>query len=133
LLIYLWVKKGDRHKDIVLYSIYAAILGFIIAFIMGFFQIIPFIHAKTFFNSVIFMLSVAVMMIYFQETRKIGTIFLILGIIGSFMTAIYGTYSILDVLELLGVSIISTLIIYAIKEKLVSLNQIFRLMYIILK
>jgi len=133
LLVYLWIKKGDKYKDIVLYSIYAALLGFIITFIMGFFPQIPFISSKTFSNQIIFMLSVSVMMIYFQETFKIGVILISLGILGGLIAIIYDMSLLLYIIESFGVAIISTMIIYTIKEKLISLNQIFKLVYIILK
>jgi len=132
LLIYLWIKKGDKHKDIVLYSVYATLLGLIITFIIGFFPQIPFISSKTFSNQ-IFMLSVAVMMLYFQETLKIGAILLSLEIFGGLSASIYDMSLLLCIIKLFGVAIISTVIIYSIKGKLISLNQIFKLVYLILK
>jgi len=68
-------------------------------------------------------------MIYFQETRKIGLILLILALIGSFMMSIYNMYLPLNIFESLGVAIINTIIIYGIRKKLASLNQIFKLVY----
>ncbi len=128
LLIYLWIKKGDKHKDIVLYCIYATILGIIINYSMQFITL-----AGIFSSNIIFMLSVAFMMVYFQETRKTGVVLLILGLIGSFIIIIYSMHLPLDILDSLGIAIISTIVIYAIKKKLASLNQIFKLVYLILK
>ena len=72
-LIYIWIKKDDEYMDIVLYSVYAGFLGFIINMILGYFLV---------FNSinVSFMLSIALMLTYFKETRKSGLILLILGL-----------------------------------------------------
>lgn len=128
-LIYSWIKKEDKHKDIVLYSIYAAILGFAINFVMESLFLNP---SETFSDPVTFMFSVALTTVYFKETRKTGMILLILGLAVAFMST-YGIYLPLDVLESAVIAVISTLIIYIIKEKLVSLNQIFKLIYIILK
>ena len=128
-LIYLWIKKGDKYKDIVLYSVYASILGLTINFVMEF---LFSNSVETFSDPVTFMLSVALMMTYFRETRKIGMILLVLGLTGAFMS-IYIMYIPLYILGSTGVAIISTISIYSIKEKLVSLNQIFKLIYLILK
>ncbi len=134
LIIYLWIKKGDKHKDIILYCIYASILGLITTSIMDFFYSMQSItSAGTFSNNIIFMLSVALMMTYFQETRKIGAILLILGLNGSFIMIIPSMNFPLDLFEPFGVAIISTIIIYSLKKKLTSLNQIFKLIYLILK
>ena len=128
-IIYLWIKKEDKHKDIVLYSIYAAILGFAINFVVESLFLNPF---ETFSDPVTFMFSAALIMVYFKETRKTGMILLILGLAVAFMS-IYSIQLPLDVLESAVIAVISTVIIYLIKEKLVSLNQIFKLIYIILK
>ena len=127
-IIYLWIRKEDKHKDIVLYSIYAAILGSALNFIR---EILFLNHSETFSNSVIFMFSVALTQAYFNETRKIG-ILLILGVAVASIGA-YITHLPLDVSGSAVIAIISTVLIYLIKEKLVSLNQIFKLVYIILK
>lgn len=146
-LVYLWIKKGDKHKNIVLYSIYAAVIGLIINFAIMhlYFHPKPFmvpvgtllisVPAGNSFPSdyVTFMLSVALMMTYFKETMKAGMILIILGLIGGFAGVFCGVSFPFDIFGSAGVAIISTIIIYHFREKFVSLNQIFRLIYQILK
>jgi len=129
-LIYLWIKKGDKHKDIVLYSVYASILGFIVTFVTGF---LFSNSTETSFNNIIFMFAVAIMMLYFQETRKTGIILLILGLIGSLIVILSDLHLSIDIFGSAGVAIITTVIIYYLKEKLAPLNLIFKLIYLILK
>ncbi len=146
-LIYLWIKKGNKHKNIVLYSLYAAILGLILNFVIKIFYFHPkpfmvpvwiplfSVSAGTSFPSdqVTFMLSVALMMIYFKETRKSGIVLFILGITGGFVNIFSDVNFPLDIFGSVGIAIVSTVIIYLFKEKLAPLNQIFRLIYQILK
>ena len=146
-LIYFWIKKGDKHKNIVLYSIYAAILGLTINFAVGIFYFHPRplmipvgtllfpVSAGNSFpsNYVTFMLSVALIMTYFKETRKAGVTLIILGLIEGFTSVFCGVNFPFDIFGSILVAIISTVIIYSFRKKFVSLNQIFRLIYQILK
>ncbi len=136
-LIWLWIKKGTTTKNIVLYSIYAAILGLIINYIIGqfYFHPRPFMipvgitlfhyPAETSFPSdhTTFMLSIALTISYFKETRKIGVILAILGLIGGFSRVFAGVHFPLDIIGSIGVSIIASLTIYYLKDNLTSLNR----------
>ena len=135
-LIWLWIKKGTTTKNIVLYSIYTAIFGLIINYIIGqfYFHPRPFMipvgttlfhyPAETSFPSdhTTFMLSIALMISYFKETRKIGAILAILGLIGGFSRVFAGVHFPLDITGSIGVSIIASLTIYYLKDNLTSLN-----------
>lgn len=142
-LIYLWIKKGTTTKNIVLYSIYAAILGLIINYIIGqfYFHPRPFMipvgttlfhyPAETSFPSdhTTFMLSIAFLMSYFKETRKISLILVILGLIGGFSRVFAGVHFPLDIIGSLGVSIIASLTVYYLKDSLTSLNRKIEVLY----
>ena len=136
-LIYLWIKKGTKTKNIVLYSIYAAILGLIINYVIGllYFHPRPFMipvgttlfpyAAETSFPSdhTTFMLSIALMMSYFKETRKIGIILAVLGLIGGLSRVFAGVHFPLDILGSVCVAIIVSLVIYYLKDNLAFLNK----------
>ena len=142
-LVYLWFKNQYRSRDIVLYGAYAAILGLVINYIIGllYFHPRPFmIHigtllfqypAETSFPSdhATLMFSLALMLIYFKETRIAGFIFLILGFIGSFARIFSGIHFPLDILGSLIVSIISTIIIFQFKDKFNPLNTVIKEIY----
>ncbi|WP_424354505.1 undecaprenyl-diphosphatase [Methanobacterium sp. MBAC-LM] len=142
-LICLWIKKGTTTKNIVLYAIYAAILGLIINYVIGqfYFHPRPFMipigtilfhyTAETSFPSdhTTFMISIALMISYFKETRKISIILLILGLIGGFSRVFAGVHFPLDIIGSIGVSIIASLAIYYLKDNLTSLNRKIEGMY----
>jgi undecaprenyl-diphosphatase len=142
-LIYLWFKNKSRNRDIVLFGVYAAILGLIINYIIGLFYFHPrpfMLHlgtllfqypAETSFPSdhATLMFSLALMLMYFKETRVAGIIFLILGAIGSFARIFSGVHFPLDILGSLIVSIISTIIIFQFKHKFIPLNIVIKDIY----
>lgn len=136
-LIYLWIRKGTAAKNIVLYSVYAAISGLIINYIIGIFYfhprpfmipvgttLFPYL-AETSFPSdhTTFMLSIAFMMICFKETRKIGIFLAILGLIGGFSRVFAGVHFPLDIIGSVGVSILVSLVIYYSRNHLTLLNR----------
>lgn len=142
-LIYLWIKKGTNTKNIVLYSIYAAILGLIINYVIGllYFHPRPFMipvgttlfpySAETSFPSdhTTFMISIALMMIYFKGTRKFGILLMILGLIGGFSRVFAGVHFPFDILGSVGVAVIVSLLIYYLKDWFTPLNKIIRGIY----
>ena len=142
-LVYLWFKNENRSRDIVLFGVYAAILGLVINYIIGlvYFHPRPFmIHlgtllfqypAETSFPSdhATLMFSIALMLIYFKETRIAGFIFLILGFIGGFARIFSGVHFPLDILGSLLVSLISTIIIFQFKDKFIPLNMVIKEIY----
>ena len=142
-LIYLWVKKGDKNKDIALYSIYAAIIGLFINYIIGIFYYHPrpfTLHMGTLLfpysadssfpsDHTTLMLSIALIMIYFKETRKLGIILAILGLIGGFARVFSGVHFPFDILGSVVVAIIISLAIYHLKDKLTFLNRRIKAIY----
>ncbi len=142
-LIYLWFKKGNKNKDIALYSIYAGILGLVINYIIGllYFHPRPFmLHAGTLLfpystdssfpsDHTTLMLSIALTMIYFRETRKIGVILAILGLIGGFSRVFAGVHFPFDIIGSIVVSIIVSLAIYYFRDNLAFLNRAIKGVY----
>jgi undecaprenyl-diphosphatase len=142
-LAILWIVKENSTRNVILYGIYAAIIGLVINYIIGlvYFHPRPFMiglgtqlfqyPAETSFPSdhTTFMVSIALMFFYFKETRVYGVILLILGLIGGLARVFSGVHFPLDILGSIVVSIISTLIIYQFKERLNPLNTIIKDFY----
>ena len=122
-LIYIWIKKDDEYMDIVLYSIYAVIIGFIINMFLGYYIL---------FN-VAFILSIALMLTYFKETRKSGMIFLILGLTDIIINIYLNNIDQQKIIGSIIVASITTIIIYYSKKYLIELNQIIKAAYYVLK
>ena len=122
-LIYIWIKKDDKYLDIVLYSLYAVIIVFIINIILGYYIL---------FN-LVFMLSIALMLTYFKETRKSGLILLILGLTNAIINIYLNHIELQKILESIIVAIMTTIIIYNSKKYLIELNQILKAAYYVLK
>ena len=124
--IYIWIKKDDEYMDIVLYSVYAGFLGFIINMILGYFLV---------FNSinVSFMLSIALMLTYFKETRKSGLILLILGLTSGILYIYLNYINSREILLSIVLAFITTIIIYYSRNYLIELNQILKAAYYVLK
>ncbi len=136
-IAYIWIKNRDRTRDIILYGIYAAIIGLVINYIIGlvYFHPRPFMiplgtllfqyPAETSFPSdhATLMFSLAIMLIYFKETRIAGLIFLILGFIGGLARIFSGIHFPLDIFGSLLVSIISTILIFQFKDRFNLLNK----------
>lgn len=142
-LIYLWIVKEKSTRNIILYAVYAAIIGLAINMIIGMF----YFHPRPFMipiGTVLFqypaessfpsdhttmMVSLSLMLIYFKETRNIGLVFLGLSLIGGFARIFSGVHFPLDILGSVVVSIFSTLLIYSMKERLDPLNSIIQNIY----
>ena len=143
-LAILWVTKRNNTRDVILYGIYAAIIGLVINYIIGlvYFHPRPFMiglgtqlfqyPAETSFPSdhTTFMVSIALMFLYFKETRVYGVILLILGLIGGFARVFSGVHFPLDILGSIMVSIISTLIIFQFKDRFNPLNMLIKEIYL---
>lgn len=127
-LIYIWIKKYDVYLDIVLYCIYAALLGIFINYLTGIVY-----SAASGTNSIIFMLSVSLMLACFMETRKSGIILIILALFGSMLSVLSALVIPLDILTSGLIAMVSTAIIYYLRDSLIGVNQIFKAMYYVLK
>ena len=142
-LAILWILKGNSTRDVILYGIYASIIGLVINYVIGlvYFHPRPFMiglgtqlfqyPAETSFPSdhTTFMVSIALIFLYFKETRVYGVILLILGLIGGLARVFSGVHFPLDILGSVVVSIISSLIIYQFKGDFNPLNTIIKGFY----
>lgn len=142
-LIYLWIKRGDKTKDIVLYGVYAAVIGLLINYIIG----LVYFHPRPFMiptGTLLFsypgdssfpsdhttlMLSLTFMLTYFRETRKIGLFFVVLGLIGGFARIFCGVHFPMDILGSFVVSLIITATIFKFRNRLTPINNLFKGFY----
>ncbi len=143
-LVYLWIRNGIKTRDIVLYGIYAAIIGQIINYIIG----LVYFHPRPFaipLGTLLFqypadssfpsdhatlMFSVSLMLLYFKETRLAGIILLILGFIGGFARVFSGIHFPFDIFGSLLVSVISSIVIFHFKGRFNPLNRGIKDIYI---
>ena len=142
-LIYLWIRKGDSTHDILLYGVYAAITGLIINYLIGFVYFHPrpsMLHLGTQLfqyptdssfpsDHTTLMVSIALMLIYFKETRIYGVIILILGLIGGFARVFSGIHFPFDIFGSVMVAIISTILIFYFRERFKPLNNLIKQIY----
>jgi undecaprenyl-diphosphatase len=142
-LIYLWIRKGDSTHDILLYGVYAAITGLIINYLIGLVYFHPrpsMSHIGTHLfpypmdssfpsDHTTLMVSIALMLIYFKETRIYGVIILILGLIGGFARVFSGIHFPFDIFGSVIVAIISTILIFYFKERFNPLNNVIKQIY----
>jgi undecaprenyl-diphosphatase len=142
-LIYLWIRKGDSTRDILLYGLYAAITGLIINYLIGLVyfhprpsmlnlgtQLFPYPMDSSFpSDHTTLMVSIALMLIYFKETRIYGAIILILGLIGGFARVFSGIHFPFDIFGSVIVAIISTILIFYFKERFNPLNNVIKQIY----
>jgi len=142
-LIYLWIKRGDKTKDIVLYGVYAAVIGLLINYIIG----LVYFHPRPFMiptGTLLFsypgdssfpsdhttlMLSLTFMLTYFRETRKMGLLFVVLGLIGGFARVFCGVHFPMDILGSVVVSLIITAAIFKFRNRLEPINNLFKGLY----
>jgi undecaprenyl-diphosphatase len=142
-MVYLWIRKGDRTHDILLYSVYAAIVGLIINYLIGLIyfhprpsmlhlgtQLFPYPTDSSFpSDHTTLMVSIALMLIYFKETRVYGMIILIFGLIGGFARVFSGIHFPFDIFGSVVVAIISSVLIFHFKERFNSLNNLIKQIY----
>lgn len=141
-LIYLWFRKTEV-RNLVLFSIYASILGLALNYLISLF----YFHPRPFMDKIgillikhacdtsfpsdhtTFMLSIAFMFLYFKKTRATGLILSILGLIGGISRIFTGLHYPLDIIGSLLVAIIATSIIFYMKTKLIKINKIILSIY----
>lgn len=142
-LVYLWIRKGDRTHDILLYSVYAGITGLIINYLIGLVYFHPrpsLLHMGTQLfqyptdssfpsDHTTLMVSIALMLLYFKETRIYGVIILILGLIGGFARVFSGIHFPFDIFGSVIVAVISSLLIFYFKERFNPLNNLIKQIY----
>jgi undecaprenyl-diphosphatase len=142
-LAYLWFRKYET-RDIVLYGIYAALIGLFLNYVIGmvYYHPRPFMvptgtllfqfPPETSFPSdhTTLMVSLSLILIYFKETRTLGIVLLILGFIGGFARVFSGVHFPLDILGSLIVSIIATVLIYYFRDELKPINNLIKDSYL---
>jgi undecaprenyl-diphosphatase len=146
-LIYLWFNR-NKKKELALYSGYSVILGISLNFLITLF----YFHPRPFMDKIgillinhapetsfpsdhtTFMLSIAFTLFYFKNTRKLGIIFSILGILGGISRIFCGLHYPFDIIGSILVAIISSFSTFVFKEKLQKFNNlIINLYYKVLK
>jgi undecaprenyl-diphosphatase len=75
------------------------------------------------------MVSIALMLIYFKETRFYGLIILILGLVGGFARVFSGIHFPFDIFGSVVVAIISSVLIFYFKERFNPLNNLIKQIY----
>ncbi|MCP3942992.1 MAG: undecaprenyl-diphosphatase [Desulfobacteraceae bacterium] len=137
LLVYLWFSNKKNSRNNALYAGCCVILGLSLNLIIEFF----YFHPRPFMNNIgttlinhvadtsfpsdhtTFMLSISVFLLLLKETRKIGIIFTIIGIIGGLSRVMCGVHYPVDVLGALLVAVVSGFLILGFKKQLVNINQ----------
>ncbi len=137
LVLYLWFKKGTGNKNLALLSGYSAITGLLINYLITllYFHPRPFMMnlgkvliqhpPDTSFPSdhTSFMLSIAVLLIYFKKARAMGLILTIAGFLGGFSRVYCGLHFPGDIAGSVCVALISSLIIFLLRCKLEIINN----------
>ena len=143
LLIYIWIRKDNKYKDIALYGTYAAVLGLFINYVIGLF----YFHPRPFMipvGTLLFsypadssfpsdhttlLLSIAFIMTYFKETRKLGIVLIVLSLIEGIARVFAGLHFPFDILGSIGVSLIASLSIYYFRDWFNPLNKFIKGLY----
>ena len=137
-LAYLWIRKEKSVHDIILYAIYAAIIGLVLNIIIGMIYfhprpfmiptgtlLIPFTPETSFpSDHTTMMASLGIMLIYFKETRIYGVVFLLLGFIGGLARIFSGVHFPMDILGSFIVSFIVTFLVYQFRDKFNPINNL---------
>lgn len=136
-LFYLWLKKEKKYKIIALYSGYSVALGMLLNSLISFFYYHPrpfmipvgilLVHhvPESSFPSghTTFTLSIALMLVYFKETRSTGLILSILGFVVGLARIFCGVHFPMDIIGSIGVALVASFIIYLLKNKLEIFNR----------
>jgi len=140
LLFYLF-NKGNKYREITLYSIYAVLIGFALSLVIWLFYfhprpfmvplgtpLFPFPPETSFpSDHTIFIISIALTMGYFRETRKLRAFFIVLGLIGGFSRVFCGIHFPLDIFGGILIALIVSALIYYFRDNFNSFNHILKL------
>ena len=142
-LLVLWFKNKDTYKDIVLFAGYAGAVGLLFNFIITLF----YFHPRPFMmkiGTVLFhygtdssfpsdhttlMLSIALILVYFDDTRKSGVILFFLGLIGGTARVFCGLHFPFDIAGSFIVSLTASFFVFLIRNKLQLINRIILNLY----
>ncbi len=142
-LLFLWFKKDKIYKNIVLYSIYSVVLGLALNFLIAlvYFHPRPFVLklGKTLIehapdasfpsDHTTFMLAIAFTLLYFKQTKNIGIVFILLGLLGGVARIFCGIHFPADIIGSLFVAIISSCVVFLLKNKLEKINNLILNLY----
>ena len=142
-MLILWVFRGRKTRDIILYGFYAALIGLVINYLIGsvYYHPRPFVvptgtllfsyPADSSFPSdhSTIMFSMAFMLAYFKRTRIPGLIFLVLGLMGGTARVFAGVHFPLDILGSLLVSWISVFVVLKLRNRLNPINDFINSVY----
>ncbi len=134
-LIYLWFKKNER-KNIVLFAVYSAVIGLVLNYLISkiYFHPRPFMinlgtllvnhAADASFPSdhTTFMVSIAMLLLFFKETKKIGGVLFVLGIAGGVARIYCGLHFPFDILGSCIVSVIASSSVFLCRGSLEKFN-----------
>jgi len=136
IIIILWF-TNKKNKNISFYVFYATVLGLIINYIVTIF----YFHPRPFMinlgtqlinhsigtslpsDHTTILLSIAIMLIYFKNTKKLGIILTIFGLLGGISRIFCGVHFPLDIIASIFVALISTYTIYKLIPKLEKVNK----------
>ena len=128
---------NKKNKNISFYVFYATVLGLIINYIVTIF----YFHPRPFMinqgtqlinhsigtslpsDHTTILLSIAIMLIYFKNTKKLGIILTIFGLLGGISRIFCGVHFPLDIIASIFVALISTYTIYKLIPKLEKVNK----------
>ncbi len=137
-LLYLWFQR-EEEKNIVLFAAYSATLGIFIDYVIGLF----YFHPRPFMDGIgvnlvkhvaessfpsdhtTFMLSIAILFLFFQFKRKWVMAILALGILGGLARVYTGVHYPFDILGSVLAAFISAYVIFSNQNRLQKLNDFF--------
>jgi len=125
-LIFLWLKKKGRYRNIILFSLLSGLLGTALNFLIRLFYFHPRPFALGLGTTLIrhipeasfpsghttLMLSLALIFFYFRETRVVGAVLFVLGLVGGLARVFSGIHFPLDILGSVIVALVGSLFIY---------------------
>ena len=136
IIIIMWF-TNKKNKNITLYTFYATTLGLIINYLITLF----YFHPRPFMinlgtqlinhsigtslpsDHTTVLLSIAFMLIYFKNTKKLGITLSIFGLLGGIARIFCGIHFPLDIIASIVVSLIATYIVYRLITKLKKINK----------
>ncbi len=135
-LLFLWIYKGKQGREATLYSSYSAAVGIALDLLIGlaYFHPRPFMMhlghalmrhaAENSFPSdhTTGMLSIAIVLVYFKETRKLGAALAVLGLFGGIARVYCGIHFPFDIVGSIAVAAIASLSVLAYRDRLGKLN-----------
>lgn len=138
LMMYYWFFKKDDTSRINLLSVgWSTLLALLVNFLITLFYfhprpfmvhigklLIPHVPETSFpSDHATFMFSIAFMLITFDEFRTTGIILSIFALIGGIARVFVGVHFPFDIAGSIGVSLISSIIIYALKDMFLPMNK----------